>query len=288
MNQKQSKLEVPVVISDWLMDLLVDPISKRKFVIADEFGFQSPCGFKYNYKYGVPDFRVRFTDGDDQWKDGQSAFESWLDSYFDNGEADVDFYKREQAIDGPVYETLKLQGRVLDVGGQLGHIRKYMQNDQQYCSLDPFVGVHLRANNRRNLFAAYPLLNPLNFVGGFAEFLPFQDSSFDVINMRSCIDHFFNPQIALLESFRVLKKNGVLIIGLTLEGRSLKSKAKDYVRPLVSKFLTRYSDHHIWHPTYDNLIRLCDACGFDLKQEFWQTTDVLYATFVRRSIHELE
>lgn len=291
MDQKQSKLDVPVVISDWLRSLLVDPLSKKRFICQDESGFQSPCGFQYHYKDGVPDFRVRFTDGDNEWQQGQSAYESQLDKYFDQGEADDDFYKREQAIDGPIYETLKLKGRVLDVGGQLGHIRKYMQHNQEYCSLDPFVGVHLRASNRRNLFESYPLSNPINFVGGYAEFLPFQDNSFDVINMRSCIDHFFNPKIALLEAFRVLKSGkgggGELIIGLTLNSRSWKSTIKDFVRPVVSVFLTRYRDHHIWHPTYENLIKLCDECGFDLQEKVWQTPDVLYASFIRRTLHTI-
>lgn len=285
MNVNQTNLEVPVVISEWLQCLLVDPLSKKPFVQQGEAGFRAPCGFIYQYKDGVPDFRVRFAGSVDEWQQGQSAFESWLDKYFDQGEADADFYKNEQAKDAPVYEALKLRGRVLDVGGQLGHIRKYMEPNQEYCSLDPFVGVHLRATNRPNLFASYPLSIPINFVGGYAEFLPFQDDSFDVINMRSCIDHFFNPEIALLEAFRVLKKEGQLIIGLTLEGRSWKSMIKEFVRPIISIFMPRYRDHHIWHPTYENLIKLCNGCGFDLKKEVWQTPDILYASFVRRQTH---
>jgi len=285
MVQQQEKLEVPVVISEWLKCLLVDPLSKRPFTHQSEVGLQASCGFKYQYKNGVPDLRVRLAGSADEWLEGQLAFESWLDQYFDQGEAHTDFYENEQALDAPVYEALKLYGRVLDVGGHLGHIRKYMEPNQEYCSLDPFVGVHLRASNRSNLFASYPLSTPINFVGGYAEFLPFQDGSFDTINMRSCIDHFFNPEIALLEAFRVLKEEGQLVIGLTLEGRTLKSRMKEFVRPVVSVFMPRYRDHHIWHPTYENLINLCDVCGFDLKNEVWQTPDILYASFTRRKSH---
>ena len=285
MNINQTKLDVPVVISDWLQEILADPLSKRHFINHGEAGFKAPCGFLYQYNNGVPDFRVNFAGSINEWTEGQVAFESWIDKYFDQGEADENFYKNEQAKDAPIYEALKPKGRVLDVGGQLGHIRKYLEPNQEYCSIDPFVGVHLRAANRPNLFANYPLSTPINFVGGYAEFLPFQDGSFDVVNMRSCIDHFFNPEIALLEAFRVLKEGGQLIIGLTLEGRSLNSRVKELVRPVLSIFIPRFRDHHIWHPTYKNLIRLCDVCGFDLDNEVWQTQDILYASFTRRQSH---
>ena len=285
MSVVEVKLEVPVVISEWLRCILVDPLSKRLFAQQNNEGFEAACGFLYKFCDGVPDFRVRFAGSAEDWLKGQVAFESWLDKYFDRGESEPDFYKNEQAVDSPIYEALKLRGRVLDVGGQLGHVRKYLNPDQEYCSLDPFVGVHLRANNRPNLFASYPLATPINFIGGYAEFLPFQDGSFDVINMRSCIDHFFNPEIALLEAFRALRKSGQLIIGLTVEGHSWKSIIKEFVRPAISPFLPRYEDHHTWHPSYDNLIKLCDTCGFELTNEIWQTPDVFYGSFSRRSSH---
>jgi SAM-dependent methyltransferase len=284
-NVNQARLDVPLIISEWLQPILVDPLSKMRFVNQSHKGFESPCGLQYGYTDGVPDFRVRFAGSAEEWLVGQLAFESWLDKYFDRGEAEGDFYRTEQAIDSPIYAKFALSGRVLDVGGQLGHIRKYLQPDQEYCSLDPFVGVHVRARNRPNLFASYPLAVPLNFVGGYAEFLPFQEGSFDVVNMRSCIDHFFNPEIALLETFRVLRKGGRLIVGLTVEGRSLKSKIKECIRPAISPILTRYKDHHMWHPSYDNLIKLCDGCGFDLCDEIWQTADIFYGSFSRRTSH---
>ena len=282
MSTNEEKLEVPVTLSEWLKSILVDPLSKKHFVQQNTQGFRTPCGFQYRYRDGVPDFRVRLASGTGEWLKGQLAFESWIDSYFDKGEADANFYKREQVQDGPVYEAFKPQGRVLDVGGQLGYIRKYLEPNQEYCSIDPFVGVHLRASKRPNLFANYPLATPINFLGGYAEFLPFQDCSFDVVNMRSCIDHFFNPEIALLEAFRVLKNDGQLIIGLTVEGRNWKSRVKEFVRPGVSVFFLRYKDHHVWRPTYEGLVKLCGFCGFDLTRELWQTADVLYASFVRR------
>jgi len=282
MKRGDSRYVVPLVVSPWLRELLVDPISKRPFIEQTVTDFKASCGFIYRYKYGVPDFRVRLTIGSERWLAAQQTFESWMEEYFSNGEADVMFYKLEQERDRPVYEVMRLIGRVLDVGGQLGHIRKYMELGQEYCSVDPFIRAHLLAKGRKNLFASYPLASPLNLVGGFGEFLPFRDGCFDTVNMRSCLDHFFNPEVALLEAYRVLKKNGKLIIGVSIEKGSLKAKLKEIVRPIISIFCHRYRKQHLSHFSYEAMIKVCKLCGFELDKEIWQSDDILYASFTRR------
>lgn len=136
--------------------------------------------------------------------------------------------------------------------------------------------------SNKKLFANYPLASPLNFLGGFAEFLPIRDESFDTVNMRSCIDHFFNPEIALMEAFRVTRKRGRLIVGLKIEGHTLKSAMLKTAKALTGTFVSRYRDHHMWRLSCSNLLALCSGCGFDLEKEYWQTGDILYASFVRR------
>jgi SAM-dependent methyltransferase len=280
MKADHSQYVVTLKLSSWLRELLVDPISKRAFIEHNESGFRAPCGFIYRYRNGVPDFRVRLKIGARKWLAAQRAFESRVNEYFSTGEADPMFYKREQDRDRPIYETLSLSGRVLDVGGLLGHIRKYMELDQEYCSVDPFIGVHLLASGRKNLFASYPLSSPLNLIGGFAEFLPFRDACFDTVNMRSCIDHLFNPEFALLEAYRVLRKDGKLIIGISLENGSFRAKVKEIMRPAIAFFYRRYKEQHVWHFTYEEVIDLCKFCGFELAEEVWQEDNILYACFM--------
>lgn len=279
------ELKIPLVVSPWLRELLVDPVSKKAFVESGPDGFLAPSGLKYRYVGGVPDFRISLAKGAQEWLDGQVAFEEWIDGYLRKGEVDPDFYRREQSGDAPIYQALKLEGRVLDVGGLLGAIRKYMAPDQEYCSMDPFISAVEKVRGRKNYFASYPMGSPLNLVGGFAEFLPFKDASFDTVNMRSCIDHFYNPEIALLEAFRVLKEGGKLIVGISLHGRTLKSKAIEAAKEIVGVVVPRYRDHHIWHPSHEGLIALCASCGFDVEREVWQSPDVIYASFRRRKTH---
>lgn len=274
---------VNLTVEKWLREIIVDPISKIEFKKISASRFTAPCGFYYDYILDVPDFRVNLNNTQDAWTFGQLEFEKWFLSYLDKGEEDPQFYGDEVRRDAPIYEkfAIKNMGRVLDVGGQLGHIRKYLALDQEYCSIDPFIGAHRLATNKKQLFTVYPLAQPLNFISGFAEFLPFQAMSFQVINMRSCLDHFFNPQQALLEAFRVLQPGGHLIIGLTLEGQTTKAKIKDLIRPIAGTFFHKFQDHHMWHPTYVNLITITKNCGFRLVEEYWQTPDVLYALFSR-------
>jgi SAM-dependent methyltransferase len=272
-------MKVKVVTQTWLKNILCDPISKNSLELVDESYYLNKEGFAYSIRKQVPDLRIRLSQSEHEWLEGQEEFEKWMISYLDNAEKNKLFYSIEQKADSKMYERLQLEGRVLDVGGQLGHIRKYMKENQEYCSIDPFVNVVGLVDGKENLFNHYPLSTPLNFIGGYAEFLPFKSMVFDTVNMRSCIDHFFNPELSLLEANRVLNINGKLIIGMTVEVRSFKFVLKESLRAVLGVFTKKYRDHHIWHPTRESIIRMCKTCGFELEDEVWQSENIWYSSF---------
>ena len=109
-----------------------------------------------------------------------------------------------------------------------------------------------------------------------AEFQPFLNESFDWVHMRSMLDHVQVPDLALLEALRVLKNNGSLLIGMYVEGGKsgvipLKQRIKEMVKAgLALAGSTRWKDHHVWHPTHANLVRLICDNGFYIKETFWQ------------------
>lgn len=131
----------------------------------------------------------------------------------------------------------------------------------------------------KKIFDHYPLLTSLNFIEGYAEFLPFKSIVFDAANMRSCINHFFNPELSLLEANRVLSINGNQIIGMTFEIRSFKFILKESLRAVSGVFTKKYLDHHICHPIRESVIAMCKTCDFELEDEAWQSENIWYSSF---------
>jgi ubiquinone/menaquinone biosynthesis C-methylase UbiE len=132
---------------------------------------------------------------------------------------------------------------------------------------------HLKEKNH-NLLKTYPfMMNQFNFVCSFAEHLPFKSMSFDIVHMRSCIDHFLNPVLALNEAYRVLKKNGSIVIGMYVEGgkSGIQGKIKNYIKDLLGNIgIDRFKDYHVWHPTYSELVSLIEESNFVVEKEVWQ------------------
>ena len=101
-------LNVPVTLDPWVKEILVDPISKKPFIVAESDEFSSEIGIQYQFVDGVPDFRIGLRQVSKDWAEGQVEYEKFLNKYLDNGESDPDFYKQEQQVDAPMYERLPL------------------------------------------------------------------------------------------------------------------------------------------------------------------------------------
>ena len=257
--------EVHVPIEDWVERMLANPITKQSASVRE-----------FPEVNGIVDARIflRNTAGFGDWDSGQKAYEKWDADGEGHGNA-VAAFKNEIEYDRPIYERFQMSGDILDVGGLNGTVREFLPEDARLVSVDPYIEAVFRVSATKKM--AYRCLStPLNFVGGVAEFLPFKSGQFDWVHMRSMLDHVQIPDLALLEAHRVLKKDGFLLIGLSIEG------GKDGVDPLairlkhgikkILEFLgvTRFRDHHTWHPTYGNLLRLISDNGFEAKDSFWQ------------------
>jgi SAM-dependent methyltransferase len=257
----------------------VDPISKGEldFDVAQK-KIVSDYGRCYSITDGICDFRPYsgfYAKDAELWKEGQDEYEELdLNSRASAGEA---LYQKEIELVADVYENISLRGDVLDVGGHQGRLRAFLPPDSRYMVVDPYLDVFRGVSENKSLIKAYPCLTmPLNFVCGVAEHLPLRSVSFDTVHMRSVMDHFANPELAMLEAYRVLRKNGTVIVGLYVEGGrdgrvSLYESIKERVKKIASSIgVEKWKDHHVWHPTHKELISLIVSTGFEIDKIYWQ------------------
>jgi SAM-dependent methyltransferase len=268
-----------VSVEPWVTALLVDPLGKGGLVkSADSRWLTTSYGRKYPIRDKIFDLRVlnHYTTPDQRrWKAGQSAYEEWAnDAYL--RDAKIDFQAERESM-GEVYAEIPIEGRCLDVGGGQGRLRAFVRPGQTYISCDPILNPFIGLERQPNLVKAYPfLLEPVNFLACEAEFLPFRSGSFQTVHMRSVIDHFCSPELALNEAYRVLEPEGALIVGIYVSGGrvgrlDLKKRIKEALRrALVKVGLRRFEDHHVWHPTYAELRDLVEQCGFQIDRVHWQ------------------
>jgi len=253
-------------LDDSIISALADPITKKRADLKDLKKLSS----------GIIDARVFMpnTYGYEIWEEGQESFENWEKNsdYYKNK---VQKYKDEILYDTPIYDRFPLSGKILDIGGGAGILRQFIPNESTLVSVDPFEDpVKACPPPKRD---AYQCLNdPLNFICGNAEFLPFVEDTFDIVHMRSMLDHVHGPDLAVIEAKRVLKDSGFLLIGMSIEGDekgklSLREHAKELARFLLVKVgFKQFEDHHLWHPTLPGLNKILLDNGLKPIETYFQ------------------
>lgn len=269
----------PVKLDNWAREIMVDPLSKEPLTLNAEKTFLvSSYGRKYPIQDDLCDLRLlnnETTPDQRAWKEGQREYIKWATNSAAQDQLEIYLAQIEGVRD--VYKNIPVEGSCLDVGGHVGKLRQFLAPGQPYITCDPFLHVFDGLDERPNLLKAYPFIKePVNFVCCDAEFLPFRSSYFQTVHMRSVIDHFLSPELALNEAYRVLKADGTLVVGLLVQGGKQgqpenKSRAKEFVWALLAAAgMQRTKDHHVWHPTYQELTGLITACGFNIEKVHWQ------------------
>lgn len=277
-DRKYLSVPLKVKTDAWVITVLRDPLSKTALKVLPD-RLVSDYGRTYPLRDGVFDLRLltaspgKFAAA---WRAGQEAYERFMLSSC----PPMPDYVQEREGVAEVYRHIPVTGRCLDVGGLDGRLRAFLEPGQEYLSIDPFLGIALNYRTSPELRHAYPFIDePMNFICALAEHLPLTDHCFDTVHMRSVIDHFASPELALREAYRVLRSNGRLVLGTyVVGGRSgrepLRSRAKEVLRwALVTSGFKRYKDYHIWHPTYAELCALLTDCGFEIEQTQWQRSE---------------
>ena len=255
-------------------------------------------------KEKVFDFRIHrpsycMPSGIADWSAVQKDYE---DGYFERyaKQDNLSVYSDEVDSLKEIYaKEFNIDGKVLDIGGGEGKLRQFLRKNSRslYISVDPLINGSQNLGLRPNLMKIYPCLSePCNFLACHAENLPFAKNTFDFVHMKSALDHFSDPYLALKEAYRVLKTEGTLIISSTVYGGKSFSKAKDrdiFLRRLVSSAVYKFrmagfknfieaavnklfrkkgwATSHIFNWKYDDLIALLHDTEFKILKEYWQS-----------------
>lgn len=107
-------------------------------------------------------------------------------------------------------EYIPHESKFLDIGCGAGYnFKKAKEELQCECKgIDPEPGAHGVGRNTEGIIAG------LNIIKGFSENIPFEDKSFDVVFSSHVLEHVNDEQKSLMEMKRVLKDDGVVIIGM--------------------------------------------------------------------------
>ena len=116
-------------------------------------------------------------------------------------------------FDSYVTQLRAYSGRLLDIGGGNGLVRHFLAPEVDYISLDP--SAEWLEEGWDVLGEDFPCLRqPLQFVRGVAEHVPFADGFFDGVLAFWSLNHCVDPQRSLCEVARVLRPGGRCLLVL--------------------------------------------------------------------------
>jgi 2-polyprenyl-3-methyl-5-hydroxy-6-metoxy-1,4-benzoquinol methylase len=144
----------------------------------------------------------------------------------------------------------KQTGNFLDVGGGVGtlmHVVKKYGFTVYGVEVSEWASAYAR--NERGL----------NMVTGMLEDAGHPDAFFDVIVINHVLEHVTAPIKLLGEAHRILKDDGVLVVGVPNIGSIM-------ARIMGERWLSLRPEEHIWHFTPNTLRRLMERAGF---REIW-------------------
>jgi 2-polyprenyl-3-methyl-5-hydroxy-6-metoxy-1,4-benzoquinol methylase len=161
------------------------------------------------------------------------------------------------------YAGRHISGKALDIGCGTGYGTRYLYN----------LGIDVRGIDVSPNVVSYASRHYAGpeYAQSSAERLPFPDGTFDSITAFEVIEHVPDPQKAISEIRRVLKKGGRLFTS-TPNPRNLRSVLKHilYGRPYPQK-VCEDNPYHVKEFHYDEFIDFLKQNGFTVKAVHGQT-----------------
>ena len=200
-----------VDVEDYI-DILIDPYDKSNLKVVDNLVHGA------NRKYELTENIVNFTNhkiNSEDWVNLNNQFLNYhksLSAYTLLNSSPINNYL---SLDSGIGFERNL--RVLDVGGGTGHTHaSFFQfpDEIEYFLLDP--NLRLLHDQFIRIFPKLTYLKMAHILA-YAENIPFQDNSFDLILNISSVDHMNDYKKFISEVYRVLKPGGKFLISSHLD-----------------------------------------------------------------------
>lgn len=147
----------------------------------------------------------------------------------------------------------------LDIGCASGYMLSSLADSYPHAS---YFGVDVYKEAVDYARKTYP---NIIFKVGYAERLPFEDESFDLISFYETIEHVDNPLMSLKEMRRVLKKGGLGIIAM--DSGSLLFRIIWFIWENTTGKVWKGAHLHPFH--FKQLEELIINSGFKIKKRFF-------------------
>lgn len=311
-----------------VIGLLCCPLCKGDLINEQDKFVCEDCATQYPLKNTpvgdhiekIYDFRIHrptycIPETTKMWEESQKHYKEFHENLIVHDSLEV-YIDEIDSVREIYTQEFRIEGTVLDVGGHQGRLRHYLSDQEVplYVSVDPYLNIFENIQHQPNLLRAFPsLLRPCNFMACHAEDLAFKSNSFDWVHMRSVIDHFADPYIALKEAYRVLKPNGRIMIGLTIcpsiktrigknkieNGGSLRTRiisriSEEGILSVLKRIPGRLTDllrvengikqeegdDHRFRLSCEELVDLLLITGFKIEKEHWQKPPYTYVIYL--------
>lgn len=179
----------------------------------------------------------------------ESIAEQYDAAYFDLYRRRRDFRLRRGEARLVSIELTKAPGRLLDIGCSLGYFVE-AANARGWDASGIDISSHASMEARRM---------GLDVSAGVLEDAAYPDESFDCITMWDVLEHVTDPTRHMLEVRRILKKDGLVVIGTPDLGHALFRMKREHWRHLKPT-------EHIFYFRKSSIRLLLEKTGFSIVQ----------------------
>ena len=159
-------------------------------------------------------------------------------------------------------ETKLIDPNILEVGCGEGHVLEEISSKiktKNLFGLDPLENWLEKAKAKLGTKA--------RLIKGFAEDLPFDNNSMDIVICSEVLEHVIDPQIVLNQLKRVIKPDGLIIVSIPNDRLIDTLKETLDIFKLYNKFFPKIQKDNQWHIHSFSLTLLKQFLPTDLKTQ---------------------